>query len=147
MMAHFSVVLAAIAGVSYVVFRALDHIITARRVAAKAAEWGCKEPPAQHSRLPLGLDRVRAAMHADREKLFPEFMVSQAEAMGAYTWSFKLFGTKGLSTHEPENIQAMLATQFASFYLGSNRSGNVRDHPGRVPSPASKVLCATDLTC
>ncbi|KAF3768116.1 cytochrome P450 [Cryphonectria parasitica EP155] len=120
-MAHISVILTAIVGGSYLVFLLLDYIITSRRVAAKAEEWGCKEPPEQRNRLPLGIDKVMDSMAADEKKLFPEYMVGQADKMGVYTWSYRLFGTKIISTHDPQNIQAILATQFGTFDLGEQR--------------------------
>lgn len=125
-MAHFSIVLAAIAGVSYVVFRLLDHFVTARRIAAKARELGCEEPPEERFKLPFSIDLVRAATKADREKAFPHFVLARAKKMGVYTWSYKIFGVKIIVTHEPQNIQAILATQFGTFDLGPQRRGMVR---------------------
>lgn len=124
-MAHFTVVLAAIASISYVVFRILDHYITAGRIAVKARELGCQEPPQEHFRLPFGIDNVRAAMAADKEKLFPDWIVSRANKMGVHTWRFDLFGTRVITTREPQNIQALLATQFGAFDLGPHRRGLV----------------------
>lgn len=124
-MAHFTVALAAIASISYVVFMVLDHYITARRLAAKAQELGCQEPPLEETRLPFGIDSVKAAMAADKEKLFPDWLTSRANKMGVYTWRLNLFGKRLIITHEPQNIQAILATQFGAFDLGPQRRGLV----------------------
>lgn len=125
-MAHFSVVLAAIASVSYIVFRLLDHFVKAHRVAARTREWGCKEPPLEPFRLPFGIDNVKEALKADEEKVWPHWFSSRAEKLGVYTWKYYLFGKRIISTHEPQNIQAVLATQFGTFDLGPDRRNLVR---------------------
>lgn len=124
-MPHVSVVLAAIAGVSYVVFLLLDRIVTKRRIATKARELGCQDPPEEHFRLPFSIDAVQRSIAADREKLFPSFVQSRAEKMGVYTWKMKIFGAKVFITHEPQNIQALLAGQFGTYDLGPLRAGTV----------------------
>lgn len=120
-MAHFSVVLAAIVGVSYVVLAVLDRIVTNHRIAKKARELGCQDPPHEQFRLPFGIDNVQSAMAADREQLFLDWVTSRAKKIGAYTWTYKLMGKKIIATHEPANIQAILANQFGTFDLGPMR--------------------------
>lgn len=124
-MPHFSVALAAIAGISYLVFLVLDSIVTNRRIAAKARELGCQDPPQEHFRLPFGIDNVQNALAADREKLFPDWVQKRAEKMGTYTWKMSMFGQKIFTTAEPQNIQAILASQFGTFDLGPLRRGVV----------------------
>lgn len=124
-MPHVSIVLAAIAGVSYVVFLVLDSIVTKRRIAAKGRELGCQDPPEEKFRLPFSIDAVQDAIAADKDKLFPLFVQSRAEKMGTYTWKMKLFGEKVFISHEPQNIQAILAGQFGTFDLGPYRRGMV----------------------
>lgn len=130
-MAHFTIVLAAIAGVSYAVFRLLDHYVTARRAAAKAREWGCKEP--KEEVFPGGLFasicQVRRALQADKEKVFPHWVLGRAEKLGVWTWKYKLFGSRIVVTNEPQNIQAILATQFGTFDLGPQRRNLVCERP------------------
>lgn len=120
-MAHFSIVLAAIAGVSYVVFLVLDLVVTNRRIANKARELGCQDPPLEPFRLPFGIDNVQEAWAADGEQLFMDWFVKRANKMGVYTWAYRLFGKKMISTHEPQNIQSILANQFGTFDLGPLR--------------------------
>lgn len=135
-MPHFSVVLAAIAGVSYVVFTVLDRIITRRRILAKGRELGCQDPPEEKFRLPFSIDSVQQALAADREKLFPDWLISRAQNMGVTTWKMKLFGQNVFVTSEPQNIQAILATQFGTYDLGPFRRGVVCSAGG-----ASCPLC------
>lgn len=84
-MAHISVVAALLIGVSYVVFRLISKVVETRRRAEKARELGCKEPPHEPSRLPFGIDKVRAAIKADKAKLFLEWIADRHAAMGVST--------------------------------------------------------------
>lgn len=84
-MAHLSVVAAVLLGVSYVIFRVLNTIVEARRRTRRARELGCKEPPHEPTHLPFGLDMVRAALRAEKAKLFPEWIKERTEAMGVNT--------------------------------------------------------------
>lgn len=120
-MAHFSIVVAALAGVSYVVFWTLDRIVTNRRIATKARELGCQDAPVERFRLPLGIDSVQDALAADKQQLFPDYVISRAENMGVYTWSYKLFGKSIFRSDDPQNIQSILANQFGTFDLGPLR--------------------------
>lgn len=120
-MAHFSIVLTAIAGLSYVLFSLLDRIVANHRIANKARELGCQDPPLERFRLPLGIDNVQEAWAADTEQQFMDWFMQRAKKMGVNTWSYRLFGRKLISTHEPQNIQAILANQFGTFDLGPLR--------------------------
>lgn len=127
-MAHLAVVLAVIASASYVVFLIIDHFVTESRIKAKAKEWGCEEP--RREKIPglLGsIGLVRRAMKADKEKRFPQFTTERAKAVGAWTWTYTLFGSRLIATAEPENIQAILATQFGTFDLGPLRRNLVSE--------------------
>lgn len=128
-MPHLTVVFAVLASVSYVVFWILDSIVTNRRIAAKARELGCQDPPEEHFKLPWSIDLVQRALAADKAKVFPSYMQARAEKMGVYTWKMQLFGAKVFATHEPQNIQALLAGQFGNFDLGPDRRGMVRSIP------------------
>lgn len=122
-MAHASLLLAGLLGASYVVFWLLNQAVLARRQTARAREWGCEEPPREPFRWPLGLDNIRDALEADRQKLFPDFFLRRAEAMGVWTWQYHLFGKRIVTTQEPDNIKALLATQFGTYDLGEQRRG------------------------
>lgn len=121
-MAHFSIALALIASVSYIVYYFLKVLVRTRRRAVKARQLGCKEPPIERGRLPWGIDFVRAAIRADKQKLFPEHLLQRAEMMGASTWRYSIFGQTDVSTSDPRNIQAILATSFGTFDLGPRRA-------------------------
>lgn len=89
-MAHVSVVAALLVGVSYVVFQILNHVVASRRRIAKARELGCKEPPNEAARFPLGIDMVMSALRAEKAQLFLEWIQERTDAMGVNTCKFEL---------------------------------------------------------
>jgi hypothetical protein len=84
-MAHTSVIAALLVSISYVVFQLLNTVVQSRRRTAKARELGCKEPPFETTRLPLGIDVIMAAMKAEKAQLFLEWIQERANAMGVTT--------------------------------------------------------------
>lgn len=132
-MAPVSLVLAGLVGASYVVFVFLNKIVIARRHAARAREWGCQEPPLEPLRYPLGIDKILGALEADKQKAFPDYVIRRAERVGSWTWQYYIAGTRVISTQDPDNIKAILATQFGAYDLGSQRRDNVC--PSRPPCP------------
>lgn len=142
-MAHVSLVLAGLVGASYLVFWLLNQAVTVRRQAARAQEWGCKEPPLEAFRWPLGIDNIMRCLEADKQKCFPDFFVRRVEAMGVYTWQYYLFGKRIITTQEPKNIQAILAGQFGTFDLGPQRRGLVRLRINSIHKPAALLISLT----
>lgn len=121
-MAFSPVTLALLATISYIVYHILDKLVQSRRRAAKALELGCKEPPVEHFRWPWGIDMVREALQADKDKLFPDLVIKRAKRMGVNTWRYTIFGRTNVTTIDPRNVQAVLATQFGTFDLGPPRA-------------------------
>jgi hypothetical protein len=97
----------------------------------KSRRLGCGPVPVEPKRWPLGIDVVRRGLHADREQRTPDFVTARFEAMGCYTWGLSLLGTSNLITAEPRNVQALLATQFDDFIMGSARRTNLKTVLGR----------------
>ena len=121
MQAYYLVALWAV--VAWFIFRRIESWITSRRHAREAERLGCKPPPSKRNRLPLGIDFVREALQSDRDKVFPDFMHTVYKRMGSTTFQHHIMGGTGFSTNDPKNIQALLATQFKDFGLGSRRQG------------------------
>ena len=95
-----------------------------RRAAAKARKLGCREPPRQRHKLPFGIDVVRSMFKADRDKMIPAALSERFQAVDAWTYCDALLGgTTFFMTADPQNIQAILATQFHDFALGERRRG------------------------
>ena len=115
-----------------ILFRILSRIRADRRDAAEAKRRGCKEPIRQKHRLPLALDLVQAALQADRQQLYPDMVIRRFKDVQAWTYSDAILGARrAYFTCEPENIQAMLSTQFHDFAIGDRRRGIVLPLLGR----------------
>ena len=97
---------------------------TNRRHAQKAAEWGCKPLKRRQHRLPLGIDLVREMMAADKAQILPNHLLGIHAKMGTQSWVQNLMGSETIITNEPENLKALLATQFTDFEIGEQRRGN-----------------------
>jgi cytochrome P450 len=97
----------------------------------KSRRLGCGPVPVEPKRWPLGIDVVRRGLQADREQRTPDFVNARFKAMGRYTWGLSLLGTSNLITAEPRNVQALLATQFDDFIMGSARRTNLKTVLGR----------------
>jgi cytochrome P450 len=77
------------------------------------------------------MDLVKRVLQADREQRTPDFVAARFEAMGRYTWGISVLGTSNLITADPRNVQALLATQFDDFIMGSARRTNLKTALGR----------------
>ncbi|KAI1269457.1 cytochrome P450 [Xylariaceae sp. FL1019] len=111
-----------LAVISYVAYTILHAVFVSRRNAAKARKLECLEPPSEESRLPFSYDQAQRFDKADKAMQMPTDMARRYEEAGSYTYRFNLLGTTGFRTADPKNIQALLATQFADFDLGSLRA-------------------------
>ena len=61
---------------------------------------------------------------ADREQVLPHELLRVHREIGKSSWVQQVMTTDLLVTNEPENIKALLATQFHDFELGPQRRGN-----------------------
>lgn len=97
----------------------------------RALELGCKDAPAYPGCGLFGLKHVRYLQAADKKRLFPDLLVEREQKMSEIhgrqcsTFSFEVMGQKVYFTSDPENIKAMLATQFNDYDLGPARRGNM----------------------
>lgn len=118
-MANITLILIVLFPIAYLLYRLLFTNRSSRTTLHYA------EPPCEAGWSPwkFGLDVVSAGLRADRQKRFPDYVLDRARSIGAYTWTYRIFGTRIVATHEPANIQALLATQFGTFDLGPLRRG------------------------
>lgn len=72
--------------------------------------------------MPLGLDKLRGSLNAERQRRFPPFCLSENEKHGE-TYSQYSGGQYVIITRDPRNIRAVLSTQFEDFHYGSVRKG------------------------
>ena len=142
---HVTALLGLWAIAAYIIFLALNAIVTRRRRATLAHKLGCKPPPAWNVGDPFGIKEVRAMLAADNTKRLPPYAVSRLEDISkregrvvstmAVTQAFET----QFFTSDPKNIQALLATQFKDFGLGQTRINNFEPLLGLgiVSSPLS----------
>ncbi|KAK5080215.1 hypothetical protein LTR70_007802 [Exophiala xenobiotica] len=94
-------------------------------------ELGCQDAPVFPGGGILGLNNIRRMQEADKKKLFPDHMIEREQTMSRIhgrecsTFYSDLLGQKVYFTSDPQNIKAMLATQFEDFYFGPARRGNM----------------------
>ncbi|KAF1839757.1 cytochrome P450 52A12 [Decorospora gaudefroyi] len=129
---HNSLLLAAWAGISFVLYKIISSIIISRRHAAVARQLGCL--PAHETKQsmldPLGIQNVALVLKADKEYRVPQYLKGRTDNACAEagkvlsTFHQNIMGGESYFTIEPKNIQALLATQFKDFGLGERRNGN-----------------------
>jgi len=107
------------------------HVVLPLLYIRKARNKGCGTVPVEPTRWPLGIDKVRAGLQADRDQRTPDFITERFEDMGRYTFRIRILGSTNFITAEPANVQAILASQFTDFAMGAARRTNLRLVLGR----------------
>lgn len=102
----------------------VNKLIQDRKHAATAARLGCQPPPRLRHRVPFGLDLIYELFRADRKKVLPEYLKERFAHAGASTYSYQSLNTTAIFTIDPNNLQAILSTQFQDFSLGTTRRAN-----------------------
>ncbi|KAL4752594.1 hypothetical protein BDW72DRAFT_211555 [Aspergillus terricola var. indicus] len=82
-----------------------------------AAINGCLPLKKWNSAWPLGLDLLVKAFRYDRRQQILKFFVNVVDKSGT-TFEQNLLFARGIDTIDPQNIQALLSTQFTDFDLG-----------------------------
>jgi cytochrome P450 len=78
----------------------------------------CELPPSGHSAF-FGIPAFLRLSKAVREKRWIDYLTDQFAVHGAYTFRQQFLTRTLTTTIEPENIKAVLATQFKDFCLGT----------------------------
>jgi hypothetical protein len=111
--------IALVASVAYIIFLILSNFVTSRRNTINAQKLGCKEPPLQKNRYPLGIDNLLRAIGADKAKLFPVDAIQRTKDVGSITYKYTLLGNTNYFTADEKNIQTILATNFSDWDVSS----------------------------
>lgn len=98
---------------SFVVYMVLNRIIENRKI----SKLGLRGPPMSGS-WPLGLDNLYLAVKATMQHKNMEMWAGHFEGANSYTVDSWLINTRVILTADPENIKAILATQFNEFGKG-----------------------------
>ncbi|KAL4785786.1 cytochrome P450 [Aspergillus varians] len=92
----------------------------------KARGWGCAPIPRYPTDI-LGLKALREALISDKEKEIPLLLQRRVEELSirekriVSTFRIRQMGLDTIFTCDPLNVQALLATKFKDFELGSGR--------------------------
>lgn len=116
------------AAIAFYVLYKVTGVVSDRR---KSCALGCKPGHLQKNRLPLGLDQLLRLEKADKEGLITEEFVKIFAEEGRKTFTTNFLGSTVVRTSEPENLQALLATQFPDFVLGPLRRNTMFPLLGR----------------
>lgn len=99
--------------------------LLARRAHRRRAEaLGCRPPHLRTHKLPLGIDHITRLLKADKRGQVPDEIEKIFREQGKDTFTQIILGTPQFATANPRNIQALLATQFNDFEIGSHRRLN-----------------------
>lgn len=149
---HLSFLLPIWGVIALVIYKTVTTVVTRRRDAAKARELGCQDAPMYPGCGFFGLKHVKYMQAADQKKLFPDLLIEREELMSKIhgrevsTFRTEVLGQTLHFTSDPENIKAMLATQFPDFDLGPARRGNMIRTLGDGIVSASHVIKSIDLS-
>ncbi|CAG8953736.1 hypothetical protein HYFRA_00006626 [Hymenoscyphus fraxineus] len=91
-------------------------------------ERGCGKPPVYPNILPWGLERYKIAFTGTKGiDILEDTIRSRYTKIGAPTHRLYNVGRTLIHTSTPENIQALLATNFQDYELGAARTKNLSD--------------------
>jgi cytochrome P450 len=102
---------------TYFVIHKIERSFRRRRLTAK---WGCL-PVAKAPSPFFGLGRFLALGKATRYQSTMQWFHEQHSQYGA-TFEHTILGYRQIATTEPENVKAILATNFSNFSMGLRRS-------------------------
>lgn len=95
----------------------VSHFLRARRL-------GCKPAFVRPNQGPFGIGILQRAVKATREQVLQNDDLMLYDELGQRsTWYQNILGSWHHVTTDPENVQAILATQFNDFELGPLRRG------------------------
>ncbi|CAG8301096.1 unnamed protein product [Penicillium salamii] len=116
-----------------IVLQVIRMIVNSWQQSRHAKSLGCGSVPLYPCKDPFGINNLKQSLAADKENLVPELaekrinVISEQENRYVTTFSIRNLGRTHLFTIDPKNIQALLATQFKDFELGSVRRDSM--HP------------------
>jgi hypothetical protein len=114
---------------AFILFKAASFLIERNKSIAKANQLGCKPAPTFPSPDPLGIINVIKLIQSNNAGKLLQFVqdrvdtISEQEGRQSFTFQTHIVRNWLFFTCDPKNIQALLATQFKDFELGSIRFG------------------------
>ncbi|KAF3905685.1 hypothetical protein ABW21_db0209876 [Orbilia brochopaga] len=117
-----SVVVALMAAALYFIWSQVDLWTRERRFKKL---FGTKKPRHLVTNLPFGVDHLSMVVKQAKRQDLPEFYRWNYDEFGD-TFVVKMIGSTTVSTRDPRNIQALLATRFRDFGVEELRKGTFR---------------------
>lgn len=95
----------------------LHHLLTTSQAESRfAVEKRCLPPKTWNSKWPLGLDMLLKALKYARTMQILQFFLEVVDDNGT-TFVQELLGATGIDTVDPENIEAVLSTNFDGMQM------------------------------
>lgn len=157
---HLTITIALLGLGALALLKVASVLVTASSRRSKAKQLGCEPPVLVPGGGFLGLNHLRRFLDADSKGLFADLFLRRHEEMAATfgrivpTFRFQILGAEIVHTSDSKNIQALLATQFNDFDLGSRRRGNMgamlgdgivssspRPYPSNFPALTTIQVC------
>jgi hypothetical protein len=107
----------ALVGALYATFLVLRYLVQLHHHRKLSKQLHC-QPPATGNSAWFGIPAFLRLSKAVREKRWIDYMCDQFDIHGT-TFTQRFLSRKLLTTIEPENVKAILATQFQDFCLGT----------------------------
>lgn len=98
-----------LSGITAILCFMVNAVIPSWRHSKRTRELGCEQLPAKLDRLPFGIDSAIELSNADRNHMVPQEFMNINERMACSTFTQSFFGDTIVMTHEPKNIQTVLA--------------------------------------
>lgn len=105
-------------GAVYVTFLVLRYFQQLHHHRKQSKALHCQAAPASSSSFLFGIPAFYRLTVAVKEKRWIEYLAEQYGINGG-TFTQKIFARNIISTVDPENLKALLATQFKDFCLGN----------------------------
>ncbi|KAJ5915245.1 hypothetical protein N7454_011140 [Penicillium verhagenii] len=108
-----------------VVLQIIRLAVNSWQHARRARALGCGPAPRLPCKDPIGISTLKESMAADKTKTIPQLstrrcqMMSEQENRFVSTFIMRNLGQDVTFTIDPKNVQAVLATQFKDFELGT----------------------------
>lgn len=115
--------------VTWILYKSISLLYIRRQHAIKSRKLAC-EPAPLWPATNLGISTIKQMMAAQKAGRFPAYLrereevLSESQNRPVHTMRLSILGNEAHFTSDPKNIQALLATQFKDFGLGSARIGN-----------------------
>jgi cytochrome P450 len=100
----------------WLTYRIIQALSTRRANRRLARAWGCKPPARLKTIDPIfGIDFFRNSMKHIKQHTYLDFTQSTFAQMNVNTWTGQILTAPIIATQEPENVKALLATNFDHY--------------------------------